>query len=263
MNILLFGDVVGKPGRLALKHAVPELRKKHKVDFVIANVENLAHGFGITPETIEELRDMQVDFFTSGNHIWKNSKGVEMLHQLPNDIIRPANALNNQPGRDYALIEVGDTRLFIVNLLGQVFMPDEAESPFKYFDSLYAQYGKDVITIVDFHAEATGEKRAFGWYVDGRASIVVGTHTHIQTADEQILPQGTAYITDLGMSGATYSSLGMDKDLVIQKVAYGLDVSLEPPENPAEVVASGILVEVDTVSKKAVRIERIDQRISL
>lgn len=263
MNILFFGDVVGKPGRTALHKLLPELRKKYSADFVIANVENLAHGFGITPETITELRDLGVDFFTSGNHIWKNSKGVGLLQSLPNDIIRPANALTNQPGRDYALVDVGGVKLFIVNFLGQVFMPDQSESPFKFFDSLYTQYGNDVITIVDFHAEATGEKRAFAWYVDGRASVVVGTHTHVQTADEEIMPGGTAYISDLGMTGALSSSLGMDKDLVIQKVAHGLDISLEPPENPVGVVASGIVVEIDTQTKKATRIERIDQRITL
>ncbi|MBI2410631.1 MAG: YmdB family metallophosphoesterase [Candidatus Kerfeldbacteria bacterium] len=265
MNILLFGDVVGKPGRIALKKAVPELRKKHGVDFVIANVENLAHGFGITPDTIQELRDAEVDFFTSGNHVWKNEKGAQLLQANPRNILRPANYPADRPGRGWSSVIVGGTALCIINLMGQVFMPDEKNitSPFTAFDELYAAHGKDAITIVDLHAEATGEKRAFGWYVDGRASVVVGTHTHVQTADEQILTQGTAYISDLGMTGATDSSLGMNKELVIKKVAQGLDISLEPPENPREVVASGVLVSINTTTKRAENICRIDQKVVL
>lgn len=265
MNILLFGDVVGKPGRIALKKAVPELRKKHSVDFVIANVENLAHGFGITPDTIQELRTAGVDFFTSGNHVWKNEKGTQLLQTNPRDILRPANYPADRPGRGWSVITVGNTTLCIMNLMGQVFMPDEKNitSPFTTFDALYAEHGKNAITIVDLHAEATGEKRAFGWYVDGRAAVVVGTHTHVQTADDQILTQGTAYISDLGMTGATDSSLGMNKELVIKKVAHGLDISLEPPENPKEVVASGALISLNTKTKRAEKISRIDQKVTL
>jgi len=142
-------------------------------------------------------------------------------------------------------------------------MGEDVHSPFDTFDDIYREHCSDAITIVDLHAEATGEKRMFGWHVDGRASIVVGTHTHIQTSDEQIMPGGTAYITDLGMCGATDSSLGMDKELVKQKVIHGLNVSLEPPVDPREVVASGIAVTVDAESKKATSIERIDLKLAI
>ncbi|HLD22184.1 MAG TPA: TIGR00282 family metallophosphoesterase [Patescibacteria group bacterium] len=263
MHILLFGDVIGRPGRAALKYVVPQLRKQHHVDLVIANVENLAHGYGITPETITELRDAGVDVFTSGNHIWKNGKGIAYLATNPDDIIVPANSSKEQPGRRYLVKQCGAVSVGILNLFGQLYTPGEFESPFVTFDSFYELYGKNAITIVDLHAELTGEKRAFGWYVDGRASIVVGTHTHVQTADEQIQPGGTAYITDIGMTGAVDSSLGMDKKLVIQKIAHQQKISLEPPKHPAEVMASGVLVDIDTQTKKARSILRIDQKIRL
>lgn len=264
MNILLFGDVVGKPGRNALKAAVPSLRERHNVDLVIANVENLAHGFGVTPETLLELKNCGVDFFTSGNHIWKNSKGVEFLKTNPENVLRPANYAPSLPGRGWSQIRVGDLSVLCINLLGSVFMKDEVvSSPFHVFDDIIAQHSEPAIVIVDFHAEATGEKRAMSWYIDGRASILVGTHTHVQTSDEQIMPHGLAYITDLGMCGATDSSLGMEKSLVIQKNVGGVDTSLEPPENAHEVVASGVLVTIDDHTRRAVNIERVDHRVTL
>lgn len=264
MNILLFGDVVGKPGRRALIESVPQLRKQHGVDLVIANVENMAHGFGITPSTIEELEQAGVDYFTSGNHIWKNNKGVEYLQMNPENVIRPANVSGELPGSGFVRTTVNGIPVLIINLLGEVFieMEEPVQSPFDTFEQLYAEHGKDALVILDFHAEATGEKRIMGWHVDGRASVVVGTHTHVQTADEQILPQGTAYITDLGFCGAVDSSLGMRKDLVYQKVVKGVEISLEPPENPSELVASGVLVRVNDSTHKAEKIARIDQKIT-
>lgn len=263
MNILLFGDVVGKPGRIALQKIIPEIRKEHSVDLIVANVENMAHGFGITPETIEELREYGVDVFTGGNHLWKNSKGVEMLSQEPADIVRPANTVESLPGRAFFQTTIGGTPIMIMNLLGEVFMKDEVHSPFETFDRLYEQHGKEAVVIVDFHAEATGEKRALSWYTEGRASIVVGTHTHVPTADQHIMPAGTAYVSDLGFCGATDSSLGMDKSLVLKKVAEKMDVSLAPPDDPTAVIASGILVQIDEKTQRATAIERIDQTIAV
>lgn len=264
MNILLFGDVVGKPGRAALKIAVPLLREKHHADLVIANVENLAHGFGVTPETLLELKECGVDVFTSGNHIWKNHKGVEFLKTNPENVLRPANYDAALPGRGFTTLEFAGTRVCIINLLGSVFMKDEVvASPFHVVDGIITKEGNGAIVIVDFHAEATGEKRAMSWHLDGRASVLVGTHTHVQTSDEQILPQGLGYITDLGMCGATDSSLGMDKMLVLQKNVEQLDVSLEPPIQPHEVVASGVMITVDVLTRRATHIERIDHRMTL
>ncbi len=263
MNILFFGDVVGKPGRNALTALVPELRSQYSADLVIANVENIAHGFGITPDTVGELRDAGVDLFTSGNHVWKNHKGVELLESNPDDVLCPVNFAEELPGNGFVTRTVDDVPVLVINLQGQVFFDEDIDSPFLAFDKIYEEFGQDAITIVDLHAEATGEKRIFGWHVDGRASLVVGTHTHIQTADEQILPQGTAYITDTGMVGAVDSSLGMNKELVAQKVVQRMDVSLEPPVEPEEVFATGVFVSIDNKTKQAMQIERFDHRTSI
>lgn len=262
MNILLFGDVIGRPGRRALQELLPGLRTEFAADLVIANVENLAHGFGITPETIAELQKFGVDYFTSGNHIWKNVRGVEWLASSPKHVLRPANYPADRPGLGWTRFEVNGVPVCLINLIGQVFMKDEVASPFKTFDAIAAEQ-KDAVILVDFHAEATGEKRALGWYVDGRAAAVVGTHTHVQTTDAQIQTGGTAYLSDLGMCGAVDSSLGMDKTLVLRKVAYGEEIHLEPPMEPSEVVVSGALVTIDEATKQATAIERIDRRTTL
>lgn len=263
MWIALFGDVVGKPGREAVCRTLPLLREQYDLGLVVANVENIAHGFGITPETIGELQQAGVDIFTSGNHAWKNSKGVELLKSNPSHVLRPANIIGDLPGKGFTYTKIRGQQFLIMNLQGQVFMKEESSSPFAFFDTIHKQYGEGAITIVDFHAEATGEKRVFGWYADGRANIFVGTHTHVPTADEQILPGGTAYISDLGMCGATDSSLGMNKEFAIERVVHGADISLEPPEHPQEVVASGLLVEVNEQTHLAEKVLRIDQRIAL
>lgn len=266
MNILFLGDVVGKPGRHALSAGLPALRQELKVDVVIANAENLAHGFGVTPDTIAELTAAGVDVCTSGNHVWKNEKGFKLLAENPQNIIRPANYTANLPGRGWTIFTVGATELLVINLLGKVFIEDEnnpVASPYAIFDQIYGQHGQNRIVIVDFHAEATGEKKALSWHADGRAALIGGTHTHILTADEQIMPKGTAYITDLGMVGAANSSLGMDKNLVLQKNVLGMDVSLEPPSEAREAVAQGVLATIDPTTKKATKITRIDQKIAI
>lgn len=269
MRIAFFGDVVGKPGRRALAAVVPQLRTEREVDLVLANVENSAHGFGITPGIIEELHDVGVDLFTGGNHTWKNKAGSRFLEAMPETVLRPANYVEELPGRGWTRFEKDGVPVLVVNLLGEVFMKNqEVESPFEWFDKIYEEHGKDAVVIVDLHAEATGEKRAFGWYVQDRAALVVGTHTHVPTCDTQILTDaaaagGTAYVTDLGMTGAVYSSLGMDVELVLKKVAQKIDVSLEPPIDPKQVVASGILATIDKNTRRALSIERIDQVVDI
>src|SRR3989339_1046529 len=266
MNILIFGDIIGRPGRKTMQKALPDLCKKHQDDLVIANVENLAHGFGITDDTIAEMRQAGINFFTTGNHIWKNEKGKKLLAQNPADIICPANVTGNLPGKKMAVITVKKIKILLINLLGQVFMETKEEkivSPFETFDQIYQENGQDALVIVDLHAEATGEKRAFSWYVDGRADIVVGTHTHVQTTDEQIMPKGTAYITDLGMVGAADSSLGMEKERVLAKVALKKETHLEPPTHAKAGVLSGILVVVDEKKKKVKSIQRLLQNYEL
>lgn len=271
MRIAFFGDVVGKPGRRAITEFVPTFRAEREVDLVIVNVENSAHGYGITPQIIEELTEAGVDVFSGGNHSWKNKYGVEFLESNPERVVCPGNYDMELPGRGWTRIEVNGTPVVLMNMVGQVFMNGpEVTSPAEYFDEVYAE-NKDAVVIVDFHAEVTGEKRALGWYLKDRASVLVGTHTHIGTVDHQILrdPEdaadkpGTAYVTDIGMSGATYSSLGMDVEQVVDKVIRGVSVNLEPPVDPKRVRAAGVLVEIDEETKMATSIERIDHEMDI
>lgn len=263
MNVLLFGDVVGRPGRTALTRALPELKKKYNADLVITNVENMAHGFGVTPETIAEVKESGVDICTTGNHAWKNIKGVQLLREEPKDIIVPAN-VNGLPGLGMTRISVQGADVLVINLIGQAFMTMENEitSPFAELDSILETERADVI-IVDFHAEATGEKRTMSWYADGRISLLVGTHTHIQTSDETIQPQGTGYITDLGMTGAVDTSLGMDRNMAMQKVAHHIDTHLEPPSEYSKLQVQGLLATIDPKTSKTTHVERIDHRIEV
>jgi len=218
VNILFIGDVVGKPGRKAVARLLPELKKKHEADFVIANGENLAHGKGSTRETIKEVLDAGVDFVTSGNH-WADQR--EML-DVANDknvpFIRPANYPPGTPGRGYAFVQVRTQKLLIINLMGRVSMRQHFSDPFRGLDSLLtANAGQrpDVV-IVDFHADATGESVAFGYHADGRVTAVLGTHTHVPTADAGVLPKGTGYVSDVGMVGPKRSVLGLDVETAIE-----------------------------------------------
>jgi len=263
MKLLYFGDVVGKPGRAALTRLVPELRKQYAVDLVLANIENSAHGFGFSPEVVAELEACGVDLFSTGNHAWKNGEGVRMLEKNPKQVVVPENYLDPLPGRGYTELEVNGTKVVLLNLIGEVFMEGRTQSPFRTFDRILEKVGPEALMLVDFHAEATGEKRVMSWYIDGRASLLVGTHTHVPTADAHIMPLGLAYVTDLGMCGATESSLGMNKDLALKKVADELDVRLEPPTEPTTVTACGILVDIDEGTKLATKIERIDREVTL
>jgi metallophosphoesterase (TIGR00282 family) len=216
LNIAFFGDVVGRSGRRVIAHFLPGLKKERSIDFVIANVENAAAGFGITEKSIAELYRAGVDFFTSGNHIWDNKAGIEVLDARDN-IIRPANYPSDAPGAGYRIVTAADHTMGIINVQGRVFMP-AIDCPFRAVDKIYDNI-KDMcrIIIVDIHAEATSEKIAMGWHLDGRASLVVGTHTHVPTKDCRILPSGTGYVTDVGMSGSYDSVLGMEKEAVLQR----------------------------------------------
>lgn len=266
LRILLIGDIVGRPGRAAVSRAVAQIKKERGIDLVIAQTENMAHGFGITPDTIAEIKTAGVDVFTGGNHTWKNAAGVQLLKSgVEPTAVRPANAKATLTGPTHTRVRVhGFKKDIVVScLLGQVFMKDAVASPFETADALFAAYeNESVHTIFDLHAEATGEKRIFGYYVDGRALAVVGTHTHIQTADEQVLENNTAYITDLGFTGALDSSLGMRRDLVMQKVAHKNDVSLEPPEDVESTILQGIVITIDRATEKTTSIERV-QHINL
>lgn len=260
LRVLYFGDIVGRPGRVAVTRALTDFRQEFSPDLVLGNIENLAHGFGITESTINEMSAAGIDIFTSGNHIFDNDMGVEFLRsKKPWNVLRPANYHESTPGVEYAHHTVKGTSILVINLLGQTFMPEEVASPFTTFDRLYEMFGTNSITLVDLHAEATGEKYAMGYYIDGKASLLVGTHTHIQTSDEHIFEHGLGYISDIGFSGAKHSSLGMDPERVLQKVAYNQPVHLQPPTQADIVVARAVVVDIDTTSKKTVKIARVDR----
>lgn len=228
LKIIALGDIMGSIGRKALTKKLPELRKKYNADFVIANCENLAHGCGVTIKTLREIFAAGVDFCTSGNHVWdKKEEFKKALKEkdLADKFIRPANYKKNyrKPGDGWKIISAGKNKILVVNLLGRVLMKAEgakAHSPLVIFEEILKETKrkKPNAVLVDVHAEATSEKRGFGWFADGKASLVWGTHTHIPTADLQIEPQGTGYITDLGMVGARDSVIGEDKNMVIESL---------------------------------------------
>jgi hypothetical protein len=217
MNLLFLGDIVGSPGRRAVEELLYRLVDRHLIDLVVANGENASGGIGITPPVADQLLNMGIDLLTSGNHIWKHKDIIPYLEDTDR-LVRPANYPPDTPGRGYAILEtpLGD-KAAVINLEGRVFM-NPLECPFRTADKILALIPPEVkVIIVDIHAEATSEKLAMGWYLDGRVSAVVGTHTHVQTADERVLPQGTAYITDVGMTGPINSVIGMKTEVILER----------------------------------------------
>lgn len=254
MLILAIGDVIGKPGRLALARFLPSIKQEYGVHFTIVNAENVAGGIGVTPDTATDLLDAGADVLTSGNHIWAHKDILPFLDsEMP--IIRPLNYPPGLPGRGY-LIKNG---VLVVNLIGRTFMSN-FDCPFRTMDALLGQIeNKPAVIMVDFHAEATSEKVALGRYLDGRVSAVLGTHTHVGTIDCQILPAGTAYVTDIGMTGPLDSVIGDDTQNVIQRFLTMLPYRLSV--GTGKTVLNAILVQVDETTGKAISIERI-QRVT-
>ena len=256
--MLLVGDVVGKPGRKILAAHLPGLVDTRLLDYVIVNIENAAGGFGITPDTLAELDELPIDCYTSGNHIWSKKDGVALLDEDPR-LLRPANYPGDNPGSG---VYVGETAAGIpvatLNLEGQVFMKPLV-SPFAVADELLEELPSEVkVILVDFHAEATSEKQALACYLDGRVSAVVGTHTHVPTADERILEGGTALQTDVGMTGPYDSVIGMRKNKVLRRFLHQTPLPFEVARRDAWLV--GVQIDVDPQSGKATAIERIQIR---
>ena len=255
MRILMIGDVVGQPGRRAVRRLVPVLRQELALDLVIANGENAAGGYGLTPDTAEELLHSGVDILTSGNHIWDQKEIIPQLDEgLP--LLRPAN-YPAAPGRGH-LIQDG---VMVLNLMGRLFMP-ALDCPFRAASQALAAAeaeGGPRIIIVDFHAEATSEKQSLGWYLDGRVSAVVGTHTHVGTVDARILPKGTAYLTDVGMTGPVNSVIGSDANAVIDRFLTG--IPQRAPVAAGPVLLNAALLEIDPETGKALAIQRIDRGV--
>jgi 2',3'-cyclic-nucleotide 2'-phosphodiesterase len=259
-RILFIGDVFGQPGRRILKQTLPDLVEEYSPDLVLANGENAAGGFGITPALVEELLAMGIAVLTSGNHIWDKKEILPYLaDHADGRLLRPANYPGPSPGHG---LYVGKTRsemnYAVMNLQGRIFMPP-IDCPFQTADRLLEQIGDEVqIRIVDMHAEATSEKLALGWYLDGRVTAVVGTHTHVPTADEIVLPKGTAYITDLGMTGPYDSVIGVEKRGVIEKFLSQVPARFEVAKG--DVRLSAVLIEADPESGRALSIRRIVRR---
>jgi len=258
MNILLIGDIVGDAGRRVIAHRLAEVKAARGIDFVIGNAENAAGGFGITPKIAEELFAMGIDVLTTGNHVWDKREAIDYLAK-ERRILRPANYPEGTPGLGRTVVELTDgRRIGVLQLMGRVFMP-MTDCPFQAARrELEWLRASTKLVIVDMHAEATSEKRAMGWFLDGQVAAVLGTHTHVQTADEEILPQGTAYLTDVGMTGPVASVIGITPDSAIQKFLTQMPKRFETATGPA--ILQGAIVAVDPATGRATAIERLQVR---
>jgi metallophosphoesterase (TIGR00282 family) len=254
LTVLCVGDVFGEPGRRALAAILPRLRKQHEVDFTIVNIENAAAGAGVTPAIARDTLDLGVDVMTSGNHIWDKKEIIEYIGK-ENLLLRPANFPPGTPGVGSIVAKTGPHRVGVLNLMGRVFLPT-IDCPFRTADEEIVRLRREAsIVVVDFHCEATSESQAMGWYLDGRVSAVVGTHRHVQTADERVLPKGTAYITDLGMTGPVDSVIGVDRTIALSRFLTQMPHRFEPAKGPAAL--HGALIRIDPESGRALSIERI------
>jgi len=255
VKVLFIGDIFGEPGRRALAKAVPRLVAQRQIDIVIGNGENAAGGFGITPELAEELFDLGLAVITTGNHAWDKKEILDYFPREPR-LLRPANYPGGVPGHGSVIVEsASGERLGVLQLMGRAYMPT-LDCPFQVAKKEMADLKKrTTAVIVDMHAEATSEKMAMGHYLDGEAVAVVGTHTHVQTADDQILPKGTAYVTDIGMTGPLHSVIGVKKELAIEKFLTGMPRRFEVASGPS--VFCAVLLELDARLGKALSIERV------
>lgn len=253
IKVLFLGDVIGKPGRRAIERYI----KTVNADFFVINGENLAGGIGVTPSTVLEVLSLGVDVVTTGNHVWKKREIVTFLMEEQR-VIRPLNYPDGTPGFGYTLVRKNGKSLYVANIEGRIFM-NPLTCPFRAMERFIEQATSDAPIVVDFHAEATSEKIAMGWFLDGKVSAVVGTHTHVQTADERILPKGTGYITDAGMTGPADSVIGMEKKVVLERFLTQLPQKFEVGKDDIEV--QGVMITIDSTSKKCVAIERVKQKI--
>jgi metallophosphoesterase (TIGR00282 family) len=262
-RILMIGDIIGKPGRVAVERALPGIREERGIDFVTANGENVAGGMGLTQSTAEALFDAGVDVITSGNHIWDKREIYPFLESSER-VLRPLNyGTHDVPGRGWGIYHALDgNELAVINLQGRTYM-QPIENPFTDADRLFDEASEPLppIRLVDFHCEITSEKNALGLYLDGRVSVVVGTHTHVVTGDERILPKGTAYLTDLGMTGPLYSVIGFDPKTVLPRFLNALPTRFEVGEGP--VVLNACQVDVDPATGRALQIERLQRLVEV
>lgn len=257
IRILCIGDVIGSPGRHIFQKNITHIKNDHKIDFVIVNGENSSgDGRGITSRIVSFFKHNHANIITTGNHVY-SKKEIYSYFETNDDLLRPANFSSAAPGKGVAFVDCGGIRVGVINMQGRVFMREHVDCPFKTMDSLlsFVKHKADVV-VVDFHAEATAEKAALAYYLDGKVSAVVGTHTHVQTSDERILPNGTAFITDLGMCGAVHSMIGMEKESVIERFISQMPTRFHVETNPP-IMLNGAVISVDVSSGKAQSIDRI------
>ena len=270
LNILFFGDVVGSAGRAALAKVMPKWKKTYAVDLVVANGENIAHGKGVSGETLKGLLHSGVDVVTTGNHVWDFKEVHDLLRDETLPLLRPGNYSARLPGKGVRIVNVGTRRVLIANLMGQIAMHQTLNSPFEWVDALLEEYGlpqsgsSQIVhgILLDWHAEATSEKLAMGWYLDGKVSAVLGTHTHVPTADSRILPKGTAFQCDVGMTGSQNSILGVEIEPNLRRFTLQIPVKLEVAEHsPVDVNAA--LVRLDPATGLATEILRLQEVVEI
>ncbi len=267
VRVLLVGDLIGNPGLALFEKWIPSLKEKHALDAIVVNGENAAkNGKGITPKIIDFLKEKGAAVITTGNHVYEHKDVYNVLNER-NDIIRPANYPPGCPGKGVAFFTVLGQTVAVVNIMGRVFMRDMLDCPFRTIESLLIFIKtKTNLIFVDFHAETTAEKRAMATFLDGKVSCLVGTHTHIQTADEQIMPGGTGYVTDLGGCGALFSAIGMEADTIVQRFLLHNHVGGKfVVQTTGPMVLSGVIVDVDMTTGKAIKIQNmriVDDQIS-
>jgi metallophosphoesterase (TIGR00282 family) len=254
LTVICVGDVFGEPGRRAIQMLLPKLKKQHEADLAVVNVENSASGFGVTPLIARTFLEQGVDVMTSGNHIWDKKEIIEYIGK-ENLLLRPANYPPGTPGAGSIVVKAGPHKVAVLNLMGRVFLP-QLDCPFRKADEeLERLRAETAVIVVDMHAEATSESQAMGWHLDGRVSVVVGTHRHVQTADERLLPKGTAYITDLGLTGPTDSVIGVEPGLALARFLSGMPNRFEPAKGPA--MLQGAVIRIDPETGRGLSIERL------
>lgn len=264
IKILFIGDIVGKAGRQATAKVLPELKNKCQPDLIIANGENATHGNAIALKGYNELKAAGVDFFTLGDHSFESKENRALLAENKPDLIRPANYPPDLPGSGFQLLELGTKKILLINLIGRVFMKFNYDCPFRKLTEILQSHQAEKLAaiIVDFHGEATSEKNAFARHFDGQLSAIFGTHTHVPTCDQKILPQGTAYVTDVGMVGAVNSVIGVKKEPVIKMFLQQFKNKFEP-EDAGTIIFNAVLVEINPKTAKARSIKRLDKEVKI
>ncbi|APE74080.1 TIGR00282 family metallophosphoesterase [Spiroplasma citri] len=254
MNIVMIGDIYAQAGRIAINKYLPQIIKKYKIDLIIANGENTTHGKSLSKHHYNELKELGINIITSGNHIFRNPEVLNYIEEV-NDLLKPANMNSFTPGKGTVVVKINNKKIRVTNLMGRSFM-DPVDNPYTIFEEIINNDNSD-LHFVDFHAEASAEKLAFAWNYDGIITGFFGTHTHVQTADNRILPKGTAYITDVGMCGSYNSIIGANPEEIIIKEKTGLPVRFEPATENDKLIFSAVWLQVDDKTNQAVKIERI------